>query len=204
MQNKPFTETEYTKTYTSYSGADIKASFGGTVMGELNSITYSVTREKAPIFTFGDPNPRSFSRGKRGVAGSLTFTVLDRDAMRIIKDRSIVYRQKFNPSGDPTGVEARPAHLDHQITMAANLERWKKESVPHYADEIPPFDITITFMNEYGNMSEMAIYGVELTNEGMGLSVDDITTEKAMSFVARGIKDMYNEQYVGDVRHSRY
>lgn len=57
-------ESEYARTYTSYSGADIKASFGKTVIGELNSITYSVTREKAPVFTFGDPNPRSFSRGK--------------------------------------------------------------------------------------------------------------------------------------------
>ena len=36
----------------------------------------------------------------------------------------------------------------------------------------------------------MTIYGVEITNEGMGLSVDDITTEKAMSFVARSIDDM--------------
>lgn len=37
-----YTETEYTRTYTSYSGADIKATFGGVVVGELNSITYSV------------------------------------------------------------------------------------------------------------------------------------------------------------------
>lgn len=37
-----FTETEYTKTYTSFSGADIKATFGDVVIGELNSITYSV------------------------------------------------------------------------------------------------------------------------------------------------------------------
>lgn len=142
-----FTETEYTKTYTSYSGADIKATFGGVVVGELNSITYSVTREKAPVFTFGDPNPRSFSRGKRGVAGSLTFTVLDRDAFSHIKSREEagVFRSGFNTSGDFTGKNVNPAHLDHQMTMAENMEKWRVMSKAHYADEIPPFDITITF-----------------------------------------------------------
>lgn len=78
------------------------------------------------------------------------------------------------------------------MTMQENLNRWKSASRPHYADEIPPFDITISFLNEYGSASSMTIYGVELTNEGMGLSVDDITTEKAMSFVARSIDDMYS------------
>lgn len=54
---------EYTKTYTTFSGADIVAVFNGTVIGTLAGITWSVTREKAPIFTMGSPNPRSFSRG---------------------------------------------------------------------------------------------------------------------------------------------
>lgn len=40
---------EYTKTYTSFSGCDIVASFDGIQIGELQGITYSVSREKAPI-----------------------------------------------------------------------------------------------------------------------------------------------------------
>lgn len=50
-------------------------------------------------------------------------------------------------------------------------------------------------MNEYGHAAAMTIYGVEITNEGMGLSVDDITTEKACTFVARGIDDMNSTRY---------
>ena len=38
----------------------------------------------------------------------------------------------------------------------------------------------------------MEIYGVEILNEGMGLSVDDLTTEKACTFIARNIKEMRN------------
>ena len=36
---------EYTKTYTSFSGCDIVASFDGIQIGELQGITYSVSRE---------------------------------------------------------------------------------------------------------------------------------------------------------------
>ena len=72
---------EYTKTYTSFSGCDITAAFNGKIIGELQGITYSVSREKAPIYTMGSAEPRSFSRGKRGIAGTLVFTVFDRDAL---------------------------------------------------------------------------------------------------------------------------
>jgi molybdopterin-biosynthesis enzyme MoeA-like protein len=44
--------------------------------------------------------------------------------------------------------------------------------------------------NEYGNASKLALYGVEILNEGMGMSVDDITTEKACTFVARKLEHM--------------
>ena len=57
------TTQEYLKTFTSFSGCDIVATFGSSVIGELQAITYSVTREKAPSYTFGSPNVRSFSRG---------------------------------------------------------------------------------------------------------------------------------------------
>ena len=41
--------SSYTRKYTSFSGADIVATFNGKVCGELQQITYSVTREKVPI-----------------------------------------------------------------------------------------------------------------------------------------------------------
>lgn len=37
--------SKYQRTYTSFSGADIMATFNGMVIGSLQSITYSVTRE---------------------------------------------------------------------------------------------------------------------------------------------------------------
>ena len=67
---------------------------------------------------------------------------------------------------------------------------WQTKAQASFIDEIPPFDITVNFLNEYGQASVMEIYGVEILNEGMGLSVDDLTTEKACTFIARNIKEM--------------
>ena len=44
-------------------------------------MSYSVTREKAPIYTLGTADPRSFSRNKRGIAGSLIWVNFDRHAL---------------------------------------------------------------------------------------------------------------------------
>lgn len=66
---------------TSFSGADLIVNFGPKVIGELQQISWAIQREKAPVYTLGSADPRSFSRGKRAIAGSLVFAVFDRDAL---------------------------------------------------------------------------------------------------------------------------
>lgn len=183
-------QSSYQKTYTTFSGADIVATFGGTVVGELQAITYSVTREKGPVYVLGDPNPKSFSRGKRGIAGSLVFTVFDRDALHRMKTESnAVYRHGLNTTGtDRDNLQSvDQSSVGSRENMISN---WKTPKKPKYSDEIPPFDITINFLNEYGQAATMTLFGVEILNEGMGMSVDDLTTEKACTFIARDIDEM--------------
>ena len=69
------------QTLTSFSGADLVATFANKVIGELQQISWAVQRDKAPVFTCGSPDARSFSRGKRGIAGSMIFAVFDRDSL---------------------------------------------------------------------------------------------------------------------------
>ena len=76
------------------------------------------------------------------------------------------------------------------LTPQQVVSKWAKPRRPKYSDEIPPFDVVINFLNEYGQSAQMTIYGVEILNEGMGMSIDDITTEKACTFIARAIDDM--------------
>jgi hypothetical protein len=181
-----------TKSYTSYSGADIVATFtppGGkpVVVGELQGITYSVTREKAPVYTMGFADPRAFSRGKRGIAGSLVFTVFDRDAL------IYAMQEEDNPASTVNSVDGNIGYPQVD-KWGDNFEIFEDGTVRQvvrnalYTDEIPPFDITINFVNEYGQSSVMRILAVEILNEGVGMSVDDITTDKACTFVARGLE----------------
>lgn len=187
-----FTTSRYSKTFTSFSGSDIVATFGGKTIGELQSITYSVTREKAPIYVMGDPNAKSFSRGKRGIAGSLVFTVFDRDSLHALKEDETVHRHGLNTSGyNPlTDGDMEGVHTLANQAATDVISKWSKPRKPMYSDEIPPFDISINFLNEYGQAATMTLYGVEILNEGMGMSVDDITTEKACTFICRSIDEM--------------
>lgn len=183
----------FTETYTTFSGADIVATFAGTPIGTLSGITWSVTREKAPIYTMGSPNPRSFSRGKRGIAGSLIFTMFDRPSLYAMLDANMsdpslrYFTRKSNilpGAGGQGDVRHRGiVPVDSTVIDVA-------PGIPYYADQIPPFDVSVTFANEYGQAAVRSIYGLEILNEGSGASMDDIVIEETMTFVARDLGPM--------------
>lgn len=225
----------FTNAYTSMSGIDITATFDNVPIGTLQGISYSVTREKSPVYTFGSANPRSFSRGKRGLAGSMIFTLFDRSAMynivhdqnhyyyahaheplnifdpRMAQDVFSLYKQfesvQLDPATgqvagatagqtaaqlaagggagvNPTGAQGNSPRAS--VPGSANFGVSTVQVPAEYSDQIMPFDITLIAQNEYGLAAFMVIIGVEILNEGGGLSVDDITNEEQSTFVARG------------------
>ena len=66
----------------------------------------------------------------------------------------------------------------------------KELATPGYSDQILPFDITLAGANEYGAMRAAKIFGVEILNEGSGVSIDDAVTEMQATFVACVIEPM--------------
>ena len=63
------------------------------------------------------------------------------------------------------------------------------------ADMLPPFDVVLSFFNEYGLAAKMKIYGITIVDEGQTMSVDDLITEQTYTFMARGIQPMVNMAY---------
>ena len=57
-------------------------------------------------------------------------------------------------------------------------------------DQLPPVDILVSFANEYGQVSRMTLRGVEFSNEGQTMSVEDLITENVVNFVALDIDPM--------------
>lgn len=209
-------ESEIARSYNSFSGSDIRAVIGTFPFAEIQAISYSVTREKAPIYTMGAPDPRAFSRNKRGVAGSLVWINFDRHALL-----NLVYlaagkfvanvddiRPEFNPSSQQqlsqtaiftsslTRAVAIPlaATVDAQDVPLSSVSGFKAEAAPWYSDQILPFDITLAGTNEIGAATTMKIFGVEILNEGSGVSIDDAVTEMQATWVARLVEPWQSVQ----------
>lgn len=249
---------DYVRSLTSFSGSDLIVNFGPKAIGELQQISWGVKREKAPVFTLGSPDARSFSRGKRGIGGSLVMAQFNRDALmaELVADPNmwasiapiamftaagnLVQRgnEKFAYAleasgwnkaanatqgamgagagfdaagvwtGSGTGFGASGTSSVTAVTPSQQIgtDNTTTVNVPTgfgvikaeniiYADMIPPFDVTLTFANEYGQAAFQKIYDVEILDEQSGVSVDSIVMERAMSYIARRISSLTSGVY---------
>ena len=109
------------QTLTSFSGADLVATFANKVIGELQQISWAVQRDKAPVFTCGSPDARSFSRGKRGLAGSMVFAVFDHDAL--VTALQSVWNE-IAPSAMYTAAANATLAMSEDFTNALDMIKW--------------------------------------------------------------------------------
>lgn len=185
----------YSKTYTSFSGADIVATItplGGRpiVFGEIQTISYSIYRPTRPVYALGRINPKGVVRGQRTIAGSLIFTVFDRHVLKQVMES---YRAGLT---DKTINNAKVVVPDRNGNLVPGYKFTESEiaemKTNMKTDEMPPFDINITFLNEYGNSATLNIYGVHIITEGQTMSIEDMITENTMQYIAMDIDLMDN------------
>lgn len=183
---------ERLKGYNSYSGCDMIATvkisshtgLKDTVytLGSLQTISISTHQDKRPVRAIGNINAKEYTMGQRTIAGSLVFAVFDKHfADQMFKDS----------------------------LSAINTNEQNKVSTIMLPDELPPFDITISYANEYGHTSRMALYGVRLVDEGQVMSVNDIYTENTYQFVATSLEPLNKDggtgqSYKGNNRNKIY
>ena len=149
--------------YTSFSGADTTVSIlfkkgNPIILGEMQTITYSLYTPTAPVYSLGSNNPSGFVRGPRTIAGTIIFTIFDRHP--IISAFHYAYDK----------------YMD--------VDCLDKE---YLGDELPPFDLQVTFLNEYGQSAGLTLHDVRLTSEGQVMSIEDMITENTMQYVAANI-----------------
>ena len=136
------------------------------VLGEIQTISWSIFREKAPVRTLGSVYPRAYVRGPRTIGGSMVFTIFHQHVLHEIL--------ALNLGMFSTGTS------DHDnFRYSTNL-----------ADQIPPIDISLIFANEYGAISHMGLWGVEFVQEGGTFSTEDIFSESQIQYVARDLDPM--------------
>jgi hypothetical protein len=156
----------------------------------------------------GSPDARAYSRNKRGIAGSLIWInfdrhsllnliqkcagtfVADKDEIRPaysdVTDGGAVFSSSVVRTAGPSIGSTIDALNNSLVSAGQN----KQLATPWYSDQVLPFDITLSGANEYGAMCAARIFGVEILNEGWGISIDDVVSEMQATFVARVVEPM--------------
>lgn len=212
----------YRQSYNSFSGVDMAVVVDNKELGEIQGLSYTITREKAPMYSMGSADPRAFSRGKRGIAGSMVFLVFDRSPLINSLQRSAFYvANKYEVSNltrdpldgdiggavklldnatifkeDGTGSTSAVSTVVTDIGGNGYPSTDKVIARARYPDQILPFTVVLTAANEYGHIARMVINGVEIMNCGTGMSIDDITTDESCTFVATSIIPWHRQLYV--------
>ena len=78
---------DFVRKYTSFSGCDMVASITlpknvcsyPIVIGNLQTVSYSIHREVSPVRKLGSINPIGWTKGVRTIGGSLIFTMFDKN-----------------------------------------------------------------------------------------------------------------------------
>jgi hypothetical protein len=143
-------------------------------LGNLQTISVQTYRDKTPVRSLGTSYVKEYTRGGRTIAGSMIFTLFNEHAL---------------------------AQLIRSLANSDTYKEMDSDISTLIADQLPPIDLTIAFVNEYGSASQMGIYGVEFMSDGMTLSIEDIISEEVLQFVARDIDVMTTR---GNVKLSQY
>jgi hypothetical protein len=146
---------------------------------------------------------------RRGIRGSLIWINFDRHALlnliqqcagtfvadideirpqySNVSDGGQVFQSSVVRSAGPS-ISSTISALDAQTITSAGQNA--QVASPWYSDQVLPFDITLSGANEYGAMCGAKIFGVEILNEGWGISIDDAVSEMQATFVARVVEPM--------------
>lgn len=144
-------------------------------LGTVQTISCQSHRPKAAVRAIGSTYARGYTRGPRTIAGSMIFTVLNKQSLyHLCKAMGTMYGNQLN---DPNPSTILP-------------------------DQLLPIDLTFVMANEYGSVSRMALYGVEFLNSGYTFSIEDLLLEEVVQFIARDMDPM-TDIYDSSHRKSR-
>ena len=171
--------SQYVRSYTTFSGTDMvctaeipKPSGKGSliqILGEVQTVSYSIHDEKTPVRCIGDMNPKAWIFGPRTVAGSIVFTVFDRHWAKKLQSKYL-YMNDSHILSD----ELPPINL----TISLANEYGHKARLAIYG---------ITFVNEGQVMSINDMY-TENTYQFYAMDVDYITPVYTSASMSGGSK----------------
>jgi hypothetical protein len=129
-----------------------------STLGQMAALSISTHRDTFPVTSMGTVAARGFTQGHRTVAGTLIFHTIDQAAFSYSGN---AWRQRYGADGDPQKVFGPPA-----------------------ADELPLFDIHLSYVNEVGMVSYESLYGVRVLDFGKTISLENLHPIESYSYMA--------------------
>ena len=148
-------------------------------MGSLVSLSYSTYRDKSPVFVCGATNIAGFAVGNRYVAGSMVLNVfLEDELSHFLSDKVKELYSK-------------------ETTQYPEIQTISKYMHSYAKDDLMYCDISIIFASEYHGESKIVkVRGATFVNNGQVMSVEDLTTENTLSYVAQSVSEQ--DDLLGD------
>lgn len=161
----------------SYTGVDITvvATMGPFIsaLDDIKTITYSVHREVGNVYAFGSANRKGIVRGNRTIAGTIICTVRLDDPMMKLHPTWMTGEAKQSSSGD-------------------DRDFWRETLLN---DQLPMFDILCVFQNEMGHASILSVFGMNITDVGQVMSINDNEIELTLTYGAIDVDIMKYVDY---------
>ena len=152
--------------YHTFAGTDITAiaSVGNVVtnLEGLNQISWSIHSGKTSQKPLGKNNGGSRTSGTRTIAGTMVFTLFDHHPL----------------------LDLFPEDLAEFTNKSASSGKTRLYRPRYMPDQLPPFDLSIILMNEYGYCSMVSLYGIQVPDEGTVIGTDNLVTEIVCQYTA--------------------
>lgn len=163
LRNTQRQETRVTRFYRSFSGTD--------------ALVFAILPQTEPVL-IGSISTLSYSMYR------------DKKPVPVIG--------KVNMGGYTRGVRLYAGTMiftlinQHWINELKDAIPWIDNVGVQKIDELPLMDLMVVCANEYGAAMQMMLYGVEVTEEGQVISIENLFTENTFSFVARDLSNFSN------------
>lgn len=160
--------------YRTFNGTNLEVTATvGTMVCDLTGMTglsWSIHREKQALRTLGKTGASGRSRGGRTIAGTMIFAITDHHPLLDLFADNL-------PERKTSSIQKKASYHPQLLS-----------------DELPAFDLIGIMSNEYGNASMIAIYGIEIMDEGCVMSTDNVITEITIQYTAQAIDPIVQVQ----------
>lgn len=159
---------------------------GAIYLGTCMQFSFSVYREKTPVFNMGENVIDGFQINKKYVAGSMVNALLG-------KDEIAEFINQYSKRAKSIDMQKYQELATYSAYKAKTESQQIKKFHTFMKDDLTQFNVDVLFTSEYtDDVSRITLYGCNFINNGQVMSVHDMISEYTMQFVAKDMRELHD------------